>query len=111
MTDTVFEDVREFLLDSWQVQSEDITQETEIDIGIFGIDQIDADDFMYAFAEKFEVDMSGFQFEKHFPSDAYFLPQTVLKRWLSGKTQQFVPISIRVLCKAAKDKKWPTEIY
>ncbi|HUL21718.1 MAG TPA: DUF1493 family protein, partial [Thermodesulfobacteriota bacterium] len=76
-----------------------------------GMDGTDAVEFMEAFSEKFDVDMSEFEFKKHFGPEAPATLASLVRyrycRLFGGDpTGGLIPITLRDLVSAAKVKKW-----
>jgi len=68
------------------------------DLGIWGDD---AAELFLEYSEAFSVDMTGFELAKHFPGEANFF------NWaIPGRKSRFVPITVRDLVEAAKQRKW-----
>ncbi len=71
MSNNVSKKIKEFIASYWNEPLENLSDETRIedDLGITGDD---AYDFMENYRNKFEVDLTGFQFDKHFGTEASF---------------------------------------
>jgi hypothetical protein len=74
-----------------------------------GVDGDDADEFMQAFAERFAVDLTGFEFERHFSDDGGLNPLAYLwTKWRNPSRLKRVPITLEDLVEAAHLKRWRT---
>lgn len=95
-----------------QYKYADINLNTDIrdDLGITGIEAVE---FLTDFSEEFEVDMSNFDFSKHFEGEAHglLLPLWLLQ-WIyynvfkKGQEDDLVPITIGNLVESVRKKKW-----
>ena len=76
------------------------------------MDGIDAVEFMEAFSKEFNVDMSEFEFDKHFgpegfsPLDLFDIVYCWLGRIFKKDLSGDIAITLRDLVSAAKAKKW-----
>ena len=72
-----------------------------------GVDGDDAHDFMRRYQREFEVDLSQFEFDRHFGGEGFDLIEA-LKSAL-GRGKKRTPVTISLLFTAAKDHRWPGE--
>ena len=72
-----------------------------------GLDGDDAVEFMEAFKSHFGVDLSAFEFRRHFGPEAAFSPLHWLF-WLvvPSRRPHLTPITVQNLCDAAETKRW-----
>lgn len=97
--------VREFVLKYGLGKSVKLSLDTQI--GKLGLDGDDALEFMTTFAEKFNVNMDGFDFDKHFGPEAGFNPFLFMYYLLLDKEKLHrIPITVGDLTEAAKNGKW-----
>ena len=80
------------------VSMQQISLDTAINLDL-GIDGDDACELLEAFSSKFDVDLSTFQFDRYFASEAC-LP------WLSFTRASRAPICIRDLVQMAYPEMW-----
>jgi hypothetical protein len=74
-----------------------------------GVDGEEAETFMEAFAERFRVDLSGFEFERHFRDEEAGGPLSRLwQRWRNPESGKRIPITLEDLVEAAREKRWRT---
>jgi acyl carrier protein len=107
-----FNKVKELLVEHAGISEREVSPETTL-FGDTGMDGDDAYDFFVDFAEKFSVDMSSFEFSKHFGPEAgsdpitfvYMAVRTLL--YGSHKAAGVVPITVADLVEAAERKRWP----
>ena len=75
-----------------------------------GMDGDDGVEFMEAFSEEFDVDMSEFEFKRHFGPETGISPFSLVVylycRQFGKDFSGLVPITLRDLVSAAKAKKW-----
>jgi uncharacterized protein DUF1493 len=71
-----------------------------------GVDGDDAEELIFAFAVEFDVDMTGFQWARHFHSEAFLSSWlfTLLHRELVEPAD--VPVTVQDLVTAAETRKW-----
>ncbi len=79
-----------------------------------GCDGVDGYELLEAFSKEFQVEMSEFNFDKHFGPELPFFPPLWLFWWIFQSEKlnekgQFkkVPITVMDLYEAARSKKWP----
>lgn len=105
MSEDAFEKIRSFVSEFRRVRKNKLSLDT--DIYKLGLDGDDAREFMEAFGFKFGVDMTEFEFSKHFGAEGfnpfYFLYCLLFDR----KKLHRIPITLRDLTEAAKNMKWP----
>ncbi len=77
MCKNISKKVKEFISSYGYASLEDLSDETRIedDLGITGDD---AYDFMEDYQNEFEVDLTGFQFDKHFGPETSFDPRVLI---------------------------------
>ncbi|MGJ4923602.1 DUF1493 family protein [Bradyrhizobium sp. HKCCYLRH2060] len=83
-----------------------ISDESDI-AGDLGVDGDDAREFMLAFQRAFDVDLSGFEFDRHFGPEGLSLTRLVLTVLRLRRPQ--LPLTIATLVDAARQKRWPNE--
>jgi hypothetical protein len=66
-----------------------------------GLDGDDAYEFMRLFSEHFAVDMSKFEFDKHFGGEASYFP--LLSNWISSNKKD---IDVGALVRIAHERRW-----
>ena len=75
-----------------------------------GMDGDDGVEFMEAFSEEFDVDMSEFEFKRHFGLETGIGPLSLVVylycRLFGKDLSGVIPITLRDLVSAAKAKKW-----
>jgi hypothetical protein len=76
----------------------------EADVGITGDD---ADEFMEAYSREFQIDLSGFEFYRHFDAEGWNPFVGFFTRLLRGEEMQHVPVTIALLVRAAEQHRWP----
>ena len=104
--DGLFTDIQNFISDYTGVHKKRITKDTSLqrDLGLHGDE---AGDFMEQFSNRYNVDLNGFIFAKHFDAEGAFNPiyhfyLLLFKRQKLGKTI----ISVSDLLNAAVTRKW-----
>ncbi len=110
MRKAIYKKVRKYFASWCRLDEAGLNPDTDISLGFLGIKEMEAERFMREWAEKFGVDMTGFEFDRHFPDES-ILPQNYLRRWLPDEHPEFIPISIQTLADAALDKKWSADMY
>jgi hypothetical protein len=76
--------------------------ELEQDLGITGAD---AQELMDQYATCFQVDMSAFDFHRHFEGESLFAGFFAKLR--GNESMQFVPVTLDFLARAAQNRRWP----
>ena len=84
-----------------------LNAETELGRDL-GLDGMDAYEFLGAFGQEFNVDMSSFGFDKHFGPEGIDLTW-LHRKLLNKKGPKYVPITIGDLVKAVAAKNWPEQ--
>jgi hypothetical protein len=79
-----------------------LTEQTDL-LKDVGMDGDDANEFLCKFADRFQVDMSDFRFDRFFGSEGFALIQFIRSLFSSGKS----PCTIALLVEAAKNGHWP----
>jgi hypothetical protein len=74
----------------------------EDDLGITGDD---AQELIEDYAAYFQMDMSAFEFHRHFEGESLFAG--FLTKFRSGESMQHVPVTIDFLVRAAQERRWP----
>ncbi len=114
MCEEMFKRVEAFVLKLWPPIKGPLSPDTSL-LKDLGMDGTDAVEFMEAFSEEFDVDMSEFEFDKHFGPEAGITPIHLLIYLfiLLGRIFKkdldlsgLIPITLRDLVSAAKAKKW-----
>ena len=75
--------------------------ELEEDLGVTGED---AQELIEDYAACFQVDMSAFEFYRHFEGESLFAGFLTKFR---GESVQHVPLTIDLLVRAAQERRWP----
>jgi acyl carrier protein len=88
--------------DQTGVNTDQISLETRLNQDL-DINGDDADELLSLYAEAFDVEMSGFQFQKYFQDEPHWLN---FWRWIPGLRPNLDPITVRDLVEAARQKKW-----
>jgi hypothetical protein len=98
--------VRQFVCDFWYVSPHRLRPDTRLeeDLGMTGDD---AAEFMEAFAEAFEVDLTGIEFHRHFGPECSG-PILFLPRWLQEEMKDLgnYPVTVGHLIEVAAAKRW-----
>ena len=104
--DELFVDIQNFISDYTGVHKKRITKDTNLqrDLGLHGDE---AGDFIEEFSKRYNVDLNGFIFDKHFDTEGsfnpiYYLYLLLFKRQELRKTI----ISVSDLLHAAVARKW-----
>jgi hypothetical protein len=108
MNEEIYDEVQAFVSKFWHVKKGKLKEETEL--GKLGMAGDDAIEFMEAFMEKFNVDMTEFEFDKHFDPECFDLLKDFYRLFLlmfDRKRLLHIPITLRDLTEAAESKKWP----
>ncbi|MGY3450001.1 DUF1493 family protein [Bradyrhizobium sp. USDA 4353] len=90
-----------------------VAQQTGAQVELFeqtdialGVDGYDAEEFMIAFQRAFEVDLSGFKFDRHFGPEGFSLIGLILTALRFRHPPQ--PLTAGTLIDAARQKRWPS---
>ncbi|MGJ4926907.1 DUF1493 family protein [Bradyrhizobium sp. HKCCYLS2038] len=83
----------------------ELSEQTDIARDL-GVDGIEAYEFMIAFQRAFEVDMSGFAFDRHFGPEGFSLTGLILTVLRLRPSPQ--PLTVGTLVDAARQKRWPS---
>ena len=70
------------------------------------MDGDDAWEFLDAFKDAFEVDMSGFDFDLYFGSEGFFLPLYLYWLLFDRRKLRSIPVTLADLAVSAEAKKW-----
>jgi len=101
---SIEEEVKEFLVNNGLIKKNSFTLDKTLNE--LGLDGDDALEFMSAYADKFNVDMSNFDYGKHFGPDSGFFNPISFLSFIFFRKINLVPISIEKLIIAAKNGKW-----
>jgi acyl carrier protein len=71
-----------------------------------GTDGMDADDLLAALGDAFDIDFSGFVFNRHFGPEGWN-PLELLQGLFEPETRKKIPITVMDLYEAAKTRKFP----
>lgn len=105
MADVTFEEIAAFVAMALHYKKERITPETRLGRDL-GLDGIEAEEFFEAFQEKFDVDLSVLQWDRHFGPEAPFLPWLLLwPPWWAWQKQK-IEIRVSDLLAAANAGRW-----
>lgn len=107
MDEEIFASVKAFTLEQARVSEKKLHADARLEENL-GIDGDDADEFMEAFAEKFDVDMTNFKVYDYFDPEGPFVIFYELYLWLfkGQKPKKLKQITLRDLVKAVEAKKW-----
>ncbi len=111
MCEDMFKRVESFVLRSWPASKGPLSPDTRL-LEDLGMDGTDAAEFMEAFSKEFNVDMSEFEFDKHFgpegfsPLDLFDIVYCWLGRIFKKDLSGDIAITLRDLVSAAEAKKW-----
>jgi acyl carrier protein len=109
MCEDMFKRVESFVLKFWPPRKGPLSADTKL-LQDLGMDGTDAVEFMEAFSEEFNVDMSEFEFDRHFGPEGGFGPVRLVYylycRLFGREFSGLIPITLRDLVSAAKVKKW-----
>jgi len=105
MNEEIFEKVRDFVVEHTGVDKNKLSEQTELHK--LRMDGDDALELMEEFSNKFSVDMSEFEFNKHFGPEAGFNPIVYMYYLVFARDKlRLMPITLRDLTEAAQNKKW-----
>jgi Protein of unknown function (DUF1493) len=76
----------------------------EADVGITGDD---AGEFMEGYSREFQIDLSGFEFHRHFDAGGWNPFVGFFTKLRGGEEMQHVPVTIALLVRAAEEHRWP----
>lgn len=103
------EQVKDFVAEITGVKQERLTEATRLGHDL-GVDGEDAAELIQAFVQRFQVDMSEFNFDSHFGPEAGFNPITYLiGRVFRRHEIETVPVTIADLAEAATTGKWESQ--
>lgn len=108
-----FEEIRQFVAEFSGSSPSQIEARTTL-LGDLGINGDDGDELLAAFGERFNVDMSAFEPDKHFGSEGFWpwAPMHwLLLRLRKGTPEQktrLMAISVADLVRAAEKGVWPS---
>ena len=106
MNENTYDKIKIFVSQKCAVSIQELSPQTQLTKDM-GLDGDDAVDFMEAFSKEFDVDLSEFEFSKHFGPEAGFNPFVYLYYLLSAKFKpQYIPITLYDLQEAINKKKW-----
>jgi len=89
----LFEEIRAFLLAYAPYDPSEITYLTTLE-GDLGISGLDADEFMYEFFKRFDIDYTGFELSKYFGPEGFSRKTTIYD------------LLVEDLIEATYQKKW-----
>jgi len=90
-------DVKNFISEFWKVDKSKLHKETRI-LQDLGIDGDDAKEFIMSFANNFNIDSNGFEFDKCFGPEAGFDPFSwVCSKFTKNNNEKVQEISIQKL--------------
>ena len=110
MCEDMFKRVESFVSKFWLQEKSSLPENTRLQHDL-GLDGTDAEEFMEAFSEEFDVDMSEFEFDSHFgpeaPPNLTTLARYLYCRLVGGDpsgliSSELIPITLRDLVSAAK---------
>lgn len=105
---TSVNNVIEFVARETGCNVHDISTESDLSKDV-GLDGDDAAELMSKFGRQFNVDMSGFIFNKYFgPEAAFFFLNILLPSWWKSR-RKLTPIKIMDLVRAAEAGVWVSE--
>lgn len=105
MTREIFERTAKLLAEHMGRDRSKITAETSLQLDT-GMDGLDAEEFLDAYVEEFDVDMAAFRYDRHFGPEGYtpFLPLWYL---LSGRrSPPWVSVTVGDLVRSAQAGVW-----
>ena len=111
MDDHIESSVREFLSDHVGVGLERIRCSTTL-LGDLGVDGDDGYDLLSDFAEQFAVDMTAFEFDRHFAPEGlppwfpFYWLILLFRRGTPEQRARLEPISVADLVDAANRRAW-----
>ncbi len=113
MCEDMFKRVESFVLKFRPGSKGPLSADTRL-LDDLGMDGDDAVEFMEAFSKEFDVDMSEFEFDKHFgpegfgPVDLFYILFSLVGRIFRKDFDLLghISITLRDLVSAAKAKKW-----
>lgn len=82
-----------------------ISRMTNIHLDI-GVDGDDAEEFLYKYSEKFDVDMSSFEFCRYFNNEGFDSISILKSIFGFGNKQELETITVDMLEKSALLHKW-----
>ncbi len=103
MNEEIFEKVRELVAEHHAMDKNKLSEQTEL--YELGMDGDDAWEFLIEFSDKFSVDMSQFEFRKHFNPEG-FNPISFIYLLFARDKWRKMPITLRDLTEAVEKKKW-----
>jgi len=104
MNELNFEEIQSLVSEFCAIKKKKLTPEAALywDLGIYGDDAIE---FMEAFFNKYDIDYTGFCFDKYFlPEDS--VRQLFHRLFNSRESSKYLPITLQHLFEVAKAKKW-----
>jgi len=111
MCEDMFKRVESFVLRFWPASKGPLSPDTRL-LYDLGMDGTDAVEFMEALSKEFGVDMSEFEFNKHFgpegfgPVDLFYFLYCLVARIFKKDVSGLIPITLRDLVLAAEARKW-----
>ena len=111
MREDMFKSVESFVLEFRPASKGPLSADTGL-LDDLGMDGDDAVEFMEAFSKEFDVDMSEFEFNRHFgpegfsPLALFYFLYCLLGRIFRKDVSGLISITLRDLVLAAEAKKW-----
>ncbi len=106
MRATTVDDVVAFVAQNCGVATQAVSRDTRLQVDL-GVDGADAAELMEEFANRFRVDLSEFEFDRHFSPEAGFNPIVWLYyRLVKPQALRFESVSVHDLVDAARNGKW-----
>jgi len=110
--DEVLEGVKSFVAEFWREPVDRLSAETSVNDDL-GMDGDDGVEFMLAFGERFAVDLTAFPLDKYFGPEAGATPlsmvEGIIRRVTTGRWSDLTPLTLRLLARAAEERRWPVE--
>ena len=101
--------VRDFVAEYWYEPESGLFAETSVNCDL-GMDGDDGVEFMDAFSEHFNVDLSEFPHDKYFGPEAGATPisfiTAFIRRLTTGRWTNLSPLTLRQLAAAAENGRW-----
>lgn len=112
----ILEKIKDLVVKIWPAKREKLTTNTRLAQDL-GMDGLDAFEFIEKYVEIFGVDMTEFEFNKHFGPEgleiSFHFYQLYCFLFARHKLKDLEPIPVTLgdLVIAAKNKKWPIEKF
>jgi acyl carrier protein len=112
MTCEMLEEVKSFVAEFWGEPENRLSAETSVNDDL-GMDGDDGVEFMLAFGERFAVDLTAFPHDKYFGPEAGATPlsmvEGIIRRVTTGRWSELALLTVRLLARAAEQRRWPVE--